>query len=131
MDDATLSASSVLIIDDEPRLLEDYKSLLEESGIPCLTAEDGESGLEQAKEHRPGLIILDLMLPKVDGLTVLKELKGDPDLTDIPVLVLSALPGDTEKKASLQLGAVEYLEKVEIEPSQLLHKIKKLLPHHA
>ncbi len=128
MDQLSSPTQSVLIVDDNPRLVEDYKSFLEEAGFTCYTAEDGEAGLAQARAHHPAVIILDLMLPKIDGISVLKDLKEDPELKDTPVIVLTALSEEVEKKASLESGAVEFLEKVDIDPQHLLHKVKKLMP---
>lgn len=120
---------SVLIIDDNPRLIEDYRSFLRESDISVFTASDGLAGLAQAKEHQPSVILLDLMLPTMNGLETLKKLKEEDTTQAIPVIIITALVEDREKEASLAAGAAAYVAKVDTEPADLIHLIKSVLHH--
>jgi CheY-like chemotaxis protein len=117
---------SVLIIDDNKVLLDDYKVFLEDSGIEVYSAESAETGLSLAAKHTPSVIILDLMMPEVNGLEALERLKSNNETQAIPVIVFTALVNELEKKNSLKSGAEDYLEKVETEPAQLLSKIRHL-----
>ncbi|HEY1074802.1 MAG TPA: response regulator [Patescibacteria group bacterium] len=121
------SPHTILIIDDNERLITSYRDFLQEAGLTITTATNGEEGLKKAAQHKPDLILLDLMMPEMDGLTMLKTLKKDDTLKDIPVMVMTALVNELERDNSLKAGAVEYIEKVETEPEQLLHKIRHLL----
>lgn len=118
---------TILIVDDNERLVQSYREFLSDNGFTVITATDGNDGLQKAAAHLPHLILLDLMMPEMDGLTMLKALKKDVALKDIPVMVITALVNEVEHENSIQAGAVEYIEKVETEPEQLLHKIRHIL----
>ncbi len=120
---------SVLIVDDNPRLLEDYSSYLKENDVTVFTAPDGPTGIEQAQKHHPSVILLDLMLPGMNGLETLAALKANEATKLIPVIIITALVEDKEKDASLKAGANAYLAKVDTEPKDLLEAIK-LASHH-
>jgi CheY-like chemotaxis protein len=113
---------SVLIIDDEPNARKVIKLLLEREGYRVLTAANGEEGLILSKVERPGVILLDLMMPKMNGHETLKRLKEDQDTTDIPVIVVSAKVGEHDIAASFRLGALFHVEKP-YETQDLLKKI--------
>lgn len=122
-----MSHLSVLIVDDNPRLLEDYSSFLKDNQVMVYTAVDGPSGIEAAQTHSPSVILLDLMLPGKNGLQTLKSLKSDPKTEAIPVIIITALVEDQEKESSLKAGAAAYLAKVDIEPKKLLETIKSVV----
>ncbi len=122
---------SILIIDDNPTLLSSYQTFFEMSGFKVFIAQDGEQGLNLAETERPSIILLDLMLPGINGLQVLEHLKENPDLGAIPVIVITALVNDLKRQDSMNGGAVEYIEKLEVEPEDLLKKIKQLIRAHA
>ena len=101
----------ILIVDDEPDLLSVLRFGLEVDGFDVIEASDGEQGLSLAREHGPDLIVLDLMLPRMDGYKVCRALKFDERYRRIPVFILSARSGDADRRLALELGADEYLTK--------------------
>ncbi|HEY1074800.1 MAG TPA: response regulator [Patescibacteria group bacterium] len=124
----TLTGSNVLVVDDDAAIRDIYTRALKEAGATTLEAEDGEEGLRMAREHHPSLILLDLMMPKRDGRAMLKDLKADESLKNIPVVIFSALITELEKDETIEAGAAEYIEKSDIEePEQLINKIKTVL----
>ena len=101
----------ILVVDDNPAALEILAARLSAGGYQVLTASDGEEGLTLARKVLPDLVLLDIMMPGIDGFEVCRRLKSDPSTEDIPVIFLSAL-GDTEDKVrGLQLGALDYVSK--------------------
>jgi adenylate cyclase len=105
---ASSRARSVLVIDDEAVVRDVVGRYLERHGFRVITAEDGIEGLARAREHRPAAITLDIIMPGLDGWTVLAALKGDPDLADIPVVLVTIVD---EKQRGYSLGVVEHLVK--------------------
>ena len=101
----------VLIVDDEPDLLSVLHFGLEVEGFDVLEASDGEQGLNMAREHTPDLIVLDLMLPRMDGYKVCRALKFDERYRRIPVFILSARSGETDRRLALDLGADAFITK--------------------
>ena len=91
------------------------------------SAEDGEEGLEKARKVKPTLILLDVMMPKINGLQVLEKLKADPDLKKIPVVMLTNLAGQKDAETALAKGAVKYIVKSEYEPKQVSDMVKGVL----
>lgn len=120
------SFKSVLIIDDDMTLREMYEEYLKASGFNVLTAQDGEEGLVRAKDSKPSIILLDLMMPKMNGIEVLRNLKADDTTKAIPVIVFTALIQDLEKQESFAAGASDYVVKTEITPKEILEKINAL-----
>ena len=96
-------------------------------GITVMTALDGEEGLRKIYSEKPDLILLDLMLPRKSGFDILKEIKADPKVKDIPVIILSNLAQEKEIEQGLALGAVDYLVKTDYSIQQVMEKIKKAL----
>lgn len=115
----------LLIVDDEPDLADMIKFRLEANGYECLLAHDGQIALELARKERPDLIILDLMLPKMDGYKVCGLLKKDSRYVNIPIIIFTAKAQEEDKKLSQEVGANAYLSKP-FEPKVLLEKIKEL-----
>jgi DNA-binding response OmpR family regulator len=101
----------VLIVDDEPDLLSVLHFGLEVEGFDVLEATDGELALEMARSHQPDLIVLDLMLPRMDGYKVCRALKFDERYKRIPIFILSARSGETDRRLALDLGADAYVTK--------------------
>jgi twitching motility two-component system response regulator PilH len=114
---------SVLIIDDDLTLREMYEEYLKASGFNVISAQDGEEGLARAKESIPSAILLDLMMPKMNGIEVLRHLKADDNTKNIPVIVFTALIQDLEKQESFAAGASDYVVKTEVTPKAVLDKI--------
>ena len=97
----------ILIVDDEPDLLTVLKFGLEAEGFDVLQASDGEQGLALARQTLPDLMVLDLMLPRMDGYKVCRALKFDERYQQIPIFILSARSGETDRRLALELGADE------------------------
>jgi DNA-binding response OmpR family regulator len=118
--------SKILIVDDEPDALEVLGFKLKEAGYTPLFAKDGARALSAARDERPALIVLDLMLPEVDGLEVCKILRRDPSTAMIPILMLTARAAEMDRVIGLELGADDYVTKP-FSPRELVLRIKKLL----
>ena len=116
----------ILVVDDEVQLVEMVKIRLEASGYDVLCAYDGLDGLDKAKKDKPDLIILDLMLPKMDGYKVCGLLKNDSRYSKIPIMMFTARAQEEDAALSRELGAEAYVVKP-FEPKLLLAKIKELL----
>jgi phosphoribosyl 1,2-cyclic phosphodiesterase/ActR/RegA family two-component response regulator len=101
----------VLVIDDDPAMLTIASKRLQSESLQVLTAANGADGLRMAKEHRPEVVVLDLMMPKMHGYTVIQELRADPDLSGVKILVTSAKTYSSDVDRTLQLGADRYLSK--------------------
>ena len=128
-------AKRVLVVDDELDMRIFITTLLETNGFKPLSAEDGIQGLEIARKIRPSLIILDIMMPKESGIAMYREVKNDPDLKDIPVIMISALAKKTflhsqkvldEYKGEAVPEPAAYIEKPP-EPDELLDAIQACL----
>lgn len=117
----------VLIIEDDEILLRALYLKFQNAGYTLSSATDGESGLKVAQRVTPDLILLDLILPKMDGFDVLKFLKADPNTQDIPVVVLSNLGDDVDIKKAKDLGALDYYIKANTKLEHLQEKVVKLL----
>ena len=117
----------ILFIEDESALHKAFDDILTQAGYKMVSALDGELGLRLAKSEKPDLILLDLILPKLHGFEVLKELKKDPELKNIPVNVLTNLERMEDVERALELGANTYLVKTRYKIEEVLEKIKKAL----
>ena len=120
----------VLIIDDEPHLIESVSYNLKAAGFLAVSAGDGEAALERCRRDPPDLVILDLMLPKMDGLEVCRALRQDPKTRHIPVVMLTAKGSETDKIVGLELGADDYLTKP-FSPRELVARVKAILRRRA
>ena len=116
----------ILIVDDEVQLVEMVKMRLEAAGYEIISAYDGQEGFDKAKKDKPDLIILDLMLPKMDGYKVCGLLKNDARYSKIPIIMFTARVQEEDVRLGKDLGAEEYVAKP-FDPKILLSKIKKLL----
>ncbi|HIC94253.1 MAG TPA: response regulator [Anaerolineae bacterium] len=101
----------ILVVDDDRNLLRLFEYVLQKAGFTVITAMDGERGLELALAERPDLVMLDLKMPKLDGMEVLRKLKADPSTAAIPVVVITASAQKADAERALQEGAVGYLVK--------------------
>ncbi len=118
---------SILLVDDDLTLREMYSERLKAEGFTVEMAKDGEEALSKAMDIKPSIILLDIMMPKINGLDVLKRLKQDSETKDIPVIVLTALIQDREKMESITSGADDYIVKSEMMPGEVIQKVKALL----
>ena len=118
-----MTGERILIVDDEAHIVELVRLYLERDGFRVESASDGAQGLRLALELRPALIILDLMLPEVDGLEVCRRVRAD---SDVPIVMLTARDEDVDKIVGLELGADDYLTKP-FNPRELLARVKAIL----
>ncbi|GIX04709.1 MAG: DNA-binding response regulator [Planctomycetaceae bacterium] len=121
-----LDQARILIIEDEPSLLEVLRYNLEKEGFEVYVAPDGQSGLTKAREVHPDLVILDLMLPVMEGYEVCRQLRRDPDLYQIRILMLTARSEEADEIVGFNLGADDYVTKP-FKMKPLMHRIKALL----
>jgi len=118
--------AKILVVDDEIQFIEMVQIRLEANGYEVIAANDGLEGLEKAESEHPDLILLDIMMPKMDGYTMLKELRGNEKIKDIPVILCSGKAQLKDKKDVLKHGADAYIAKI-FEPPVLLAKIEELI----
>jgi len=118
---------TILFIEDESVLQKTFGEILKQEGYEVISALDGEIGLRLAKEKKPDLILLDLILPKIHGFDVLKKIKEDKEIQEIPVIILTNLEGIGDVDKALELGATTYLVKTQYTLEEVVEKIKKAL----
>ena len=114
------------MVDDEPEAVELVEFNLRQAGFEVVAAADGAEALKKARSTLPSLIVLDLMLPEVDGLEVCRMLRRDPATTDIPIIMLTAKAAEVDRVVGLELGADDYLTKP-FSPRELVLRVKKVL----
>lgn len=122
---ATIS-KKVLIIEDDPSFLRAVSHIIEKEGYSVITASNGMTGLRMAKEDKPDLLILDVMLPGLDGFEICSRLRNEPQTAKLPIIMLSAKGQETDKTTGLKVGANEYLTKP-VDRALLLEKVTALL----
>ena len=118
---------SILLVEDDPFIVDIYITKLESAGFSVDVAEDGEEALRKLKEKKPDLMILDIVLPNIDGWELLKKIKTELGLEDLKVVVLSNLGQKNEVHKGLELGAIKYFIKANFTPSEVVEEIKKIL----
>lgn len=117
----------VLIIDDEQSILKMYSAPFEAAGDEVVTTLEGQTGLKFARGEQPNVILLDIIMPRVNGLDVLKTLKEDPATNKIPVILLTNLPEECSEEKAKELGAAGYLVKAQNEPTAVVEIVKKTI----
>jgi DNA-binding response OmpR family regulator len=117
----------IVLVEDDSFLAGMYVSKLNLEDFEVTLAENGEDGLKLATEKMPALILLDILLPRMDGFEVLKKLKQNPSTADIPVILLTNLGQKKDVDRGLALGAEDYLIKAHFMPNEVIAKIKKIL----
>ncbi len=117
---------NILIVDDEQDIVESLKFVLETAGFNCYTAFDGEEGLRLAKEIIPDLMILDVMMPKINGYKISRLLKYDSKYKSIPILMITARSQEEDKLIGEETGADEYITKP-FELDEVLKQVEKYL----
>jgi len=121
------SGKKILVIEDDRFLRELIARKLSDEGFVVVEAMDGEKGIKKVKEENPDLVLLDLILPGIDGFEVLSRMKKDESLKSIPVIILSNLGQKEEVEKGLKMGAVDYLIKAHFTPGEIIEKIKSSL----
>jgi two-component system alkaline phosphatase synthesis response regulator PhoP len=119
-------AQRILVVDDDRQIVRLVQSYLQQSGFTVLTAYDGEEALHAIRREKPDLVVLDLMLPKRDGLDVTRIVRGDEALSATPILMLTARVEDVDKLIGLELGADDYLTKP-FNPPEVVARVKAIL----
>lgn len=117
----------ILLIEDEPGQALAISSALSSAGYEIASAGDGKEGLEKAKDEAPDLILLDIVLPKMDGVAVLKELKKNPQTKEIPVIILTNLATGETMRETMEAGSSDYLVKTDYTLEELAGKVKQAL----
>jgi len=118
---------TILFIEDAMALQKAFGDILRKEGYKMIPALDGEEGLKLAKTEKPDLILLDLILPKIDGFEVLRRLKENPKTKKIPIIILTNLEDIEDINKALELGVITYLVKASYSPEGVLGKIKESL----
>lgn len=117
----------VLLVEDDKMIIDMYTLKFTQEGYEVVQAENGKDAVALAKTVNPDIILLDIILPQMDGFSVLKEIKADPNVKDVPVILLTNLGQDGDVKKGLELGATDYLIKANYTPSQVVDKVKSVL----
>lgn len=120
------ASKTILLADDEQFIAVAYKDGLERAGYRVVVAPDGEEALTQIRQVSPDLILLDLIMPKMNGFEVLKEVKADPSVASIPVMVLTNLSQTNDETEARTLGAVDFIVKADVSLKDLLARIDGL-----
>lgn len=119
--------TKILLVEDDSFLASVYATKFELEGFTVLHAPDGEAGLKMAEKNLPDIILLDILMPKMDGFEALHRLKMDPKLVNIPVIMLTNLGQKDDVEKCLKEGAVDYLIKAHFVPGEAVKKVKKIL----
>lgn len=120
--------SKVLVIEDDKFLRElIVRKLSGEKELDIVDAADGETGLKVFEKEKPNLVLLDLILPGIDGFEVLSQMKQNPALSSIPVIILSNLGQKTDIDKGIKLGAIDYMVKAHFTPNEIVNKVKQVL----
>jgi len=118
--------ANIVIVEDDLNVANVYKKRFEEDGHKVEITDD-VGALDTIKNQKPNLILLDILMPKISGMTILRELKSDPDLEEIPVLILTNVEGTNELSQAVTLGASAYLVKADTNIDMLSAKVKEVL----
>src|SRR5689334_22021989 len=121
-----MNQASVLVIDDEKDVLELVRFNLEKEYLDVITATDGQSGLDIGLNHKPDLVLLDLMMPGMSGLEVCRKLRGDDRTRAVPIIMLTAKAAEADKIVGLEMGADDYITKP-FSPRELLARVRAVL----
>lgn len=119
--------AKVLIIEDDPLISRMYQKIFTFESFEVEVANDGQEGLDKARVFKPTLILLDIMMPKMNGLEVLEKLKADPETKSTPVIMLTNLAGQNDAETALSKGAVKYIIKSQYEPDQITDMVKDII----
>ncbi len=122
-----MKKDKILIVEDEPFLLDMYKMKFKQGGFEVISAADGEEAIRISRREKPDIILLDIMMPKIDGFEVLENLKKNSLTKSIPVLIFSNFSQKEQKEKGIALGAADYFVKTNYTPAQVLEKVKNIL----
>ncbi|OGM12192.1 hypothetical protein A2Z22_05180 [Candidatus Woesebacteria bacterium RBG_16_34_12] len=119
--------AKILLIEDDPLVVRMYQKVLAFEGFQIDCAPDGNEGIRKAKEIKPDLIFCDVMMPKMNGIEVLENLKADPETANIPVIMLTNLSGTHDAETALEKGAFAYMVKSEYKPHEVAEKARQFI----
>jgi CheY-like chemotaxis protein len=122
--------AKILVVEDDPQNLYLVTYLLEKNGFEAVAARDGEEGVALAKEHKPDLILMDMLLPKMDGYAATRAIKADPELADTTVVALTAYSMKGDKAKVMEAGCSGYIPKP-LDPSSFVGEVKNYLGEDA
>ncbi len=123
-----LNQKKILIIDDDPMIARMYQERFSRDGFEVVLAFNGKEGLEKAEKEKPDIILLDMMMPKMNGYEMLKALREKEEVTSIPVIILSSLGADPELiEKSKQLGVVDTIDKAAVPAKEVIERVKAVL----
>jgi len=121
-----MATRTILVVDDEPGIVTIARDYLDRAGFRVITAGDGNDALRLARTERPSLLVLDLMLPGMDGLDVTRALRGDPATRTLPIIMLTARVDEADRLVGLELGADDYISKP-FSPRELVARVRAVL----
>ncbi len=124
-----MKKGKVLVVDDEVNITQILEFSIGAEGFDVITAQNGEEAIEKARREQPDLIILDIMMPKIDGYEACRILKANPLTKNIPVVLLTAKGRDIDKRLGMEVGATDYFVKP-FSPNRLVERINQLLSCH-
>ena len=116
--------AKILLVEDDSLIVKIYSTRLKADGFTVVSADNGEDGIAMAEKETPDFILLDVMMPKMDGFKVLETLRAKEGLKNIPIIVYSNLAQESEMQKAVQMGATEFIVKANISPTELVNKIK-------
>lgn len=119
--------TKILITEDDPLMSRMYQRIFGFEGYEVVMASDGQDGLDKIRETNPTLVLLDVMMPKMNGFEVLEKLKSDPATKNIPVVMLTNLSSEQDAENALLKGAVKYIVKSEHDPKQVADIVKEII----
>ncbi|MET0001230.1 MAG: response regulator [Candidatus Thiodiazotropha lotti] len=123
-----LMGGEILVVDDEPNIVLSLEFLMKKAGYNVTTANNGVDALSTIKQLRPDLVLLDVMMPRMDGYEVCQAVRGDPELSSVRIIMLTARGRDVERDKGMALGADDYVTKP-FATQELVEKVKSLLDH--
>ncbi|WP_440995849.1 response regulator transcription factor [Arhodomonas sp. SL1] len=115
----------VLVVDDEPNIVLSLEFLLEQAGFTVTTTDNGEDALAAAREQRPDVVLLDIMLPGTDGYEICQTLRDDPELAEVPVIMLTARGREIDREKGISLGADDYIVKP-FSTSEVVERVRRI-----
>lgn len=122
--------TKILLVEDDPFLLKMYQKKFQIEGFDVQTAPDGEEGLIKIKSFIPDLVLMDVMMPKLNGIDAVVKAKADPAIKNIPIVILTNLSATDDAQAAVKNGAAGYLIKSDYTPGQVVDYVKKVLNTH-
>jgi len=120
-------AKKILVVEDDKFLRELIAQKIMKEGYDVIEAVDGEKGAESIRKEKPDLVLLDLILPGIDGFEVLAKMKSDPSTSEIPVIILSNLGQKDDIEKGLEMGANDYMIKAHFTPAEIIEKVRAVL----